>query len=1495
MSKYIKKFDNYPNKNITDIGKKTLYANVDEIKKNEIFANIIGSPLKLFDIITTDIKLTFTDNDNNSVIHVLVNASDRQISEDTKLRLLEFFINRGAPINSYNKLGLTPLHIAIGNNSIKVVEYLLKHGANSNAEVSRTKLLPLHLALKSSVSVCTDLVIPQQLAPDDKKDVDELRNAINNKIIGTFDSRFFELFCNIFDNYRDGYNNKRVKDEFEKEMLDIINVSTINLDTKKKQVTDKMQARIINIAKEVNRIDKSDLFPNYVDYLNKDYQQIIDEFHDIEIEKIKQNENQIYDLYDKNFNNFKTILSDLTNHYNAYIEYFKLHLLYISKSKFNNGQNILIYLFNINNVIHVYNGDINANVLQNAPYEIDILTGARPPLPLPGVQPFASTLDLSNNVTFSVTMDNILNDINNPDIDIDQYTRKKIGIIIKDLKQLNKIKTLIDQINIDSFERIPTNPLPGAPAGAPPLPPPPQRYSYKFLLLNYIKICKLIDLIINNTNDINFDIKDGDEDKKLYDTFMGLQFPNVATVVGNPVPNPILSDHYVANMLHINIVGDDAQKKAKFNALKVAMNIQTNKIGRVELKSKQCSSNFEDIVKYFNDINESKYFLKFMFDKASTTLKTFPQYTKQGQDTDYYRKYFNIKIEPSIKQRKHIQYYDRIVNPDCDSVTIDLVGGTIFSIDDVCSPPRPTPLTIPLYVYQQRESGIDNSLKILRNIERRLIISELGDRPMPIPALPDLDNPSLTSLGLSVAESQNYIERTESPFMMTTVGPQSIILLRNLIIRYVLCATLDPARITPPIVQPNIPRIEPLNTPITNDDEINSLLDDLDFTGLNKEKIYVESVKTITDELLTELFKYYKTNCAREILQTITPNQSIAQYFTSNNTHFNIDIRKLIVLDYRKDKTFFIDESIDKSNKNKRYYRYNYITDDEANLCYKNKVEIVKNLFNQPGINYMLRDIEGNSLLHYLINIENKDLFEQIYGLNTEIFNRMKKLTNNYGKTPIQLLQEKIKSNDINFYGEIYNNNPTGIADNNVNVDKLLFSNIFSSELKIKLQGNKELYSLIPNKVENMFNDLYIIFNLENVCTDIFRPITQRNKFRYKDLFKYPKTAANRYIEKWSLRASQNIHKIKDELYTFLKKRHDVRNNYISNNEYIERYENTIVHVITLHFSNVFIQMVEKLLLKDNILKIEIKDVDPNTLPIEPGPVDLSGPVPDFAVGDIAYCNFNGNDVIRFKITNIDLISVPQLVCWNQGTAESRSGNTVCRTVGGIEIDLQEMQLDQCRKIHVNPNTLPIEPGPVDLSGPVPAFAVGDIAYCNFNGNDVIRFRITNIDLTSRPPVVCWNPGTARSRSGNPVTINEMSLKNCRKIHRTVSKIGMNDNSLTNFKKKVLNFDYSYKNLNLAQQIAVNLMDIKYNEKTVKSEAYASLQSILDINIKELIKELSMNEERLLEFNTQMTKIYDYLDKYFDSFNKKLRLFLTNYVKFIELQYNLQEIQRIIS
>jgi len=1279
MSKYIKKFDNYPNKNITDVGKKTLYPNIDEIKRNEIFANITGSPLKLFDLITPDIKLTFTDNDNNTVIHILVGASNSQVSEDTKLRLLEFFINRGAPVNSYNKFGLTPLHIAINSFSVKIVDFLLKHGANSNAEVVRTKLLPLHLAIKSSVGVCIDLAIPQQLAPGDKKDIDELRNKINNKIISTFDSRFFNIFCTIFDDYRDGYNNDKVKQEFESEIIAIIGLPDINPTEKEKLITDKVQSRIIDITKEIDRIDKSELFPNYMDYLTKDFQQINDEFHDKEIQKIQQNEQLVYQLYDQNFNNLTATIKEINNYYDAYIEYFKLHLLYVSKSIYinpANGYRYSRFFIFTNNLVN--NFRISINPLNNLVAPIQVM----PPTDLDDIPNFINNINLLENQILL--------------LEIDQITKNKITKIKNDLVNLFKIKELINYINLNSFNRFtPARVL------------IPERNSYKFILLNYIKICKLLELINVSTSTINRNLSDGDGDKKLLKIFMDLNItdtnavlPPIPAAAIAGLPNPIPAYDSISLILQVN-TGDDKLRSKKFNDHKKRMNIKNRES---DLKLKLCTPNFDNIIKLFNDINESKYFLKF------TVASNLP-YTGMVANLQYYTKYFDIKIEQSIKQKKHIKYFDlprippmgapAIPNPEV--IINRAVGGIIFSIDDLYSPP----LTggIPPSVYQGL-SLPNKSFKILRGVER-IIIGQILDNQVAI------DNQSLNNLNLSVNESQSYIERSNDDINIVTVGNQPIILLRNIIIKYTLDTTL--ALIRRVVPRPPIPA----GTPITIDPEINDLLHELNTIGIDEEKIYVELVKNITDELLTELFKYYKTHCAREILRTIATNQSVRQYFTSFDTHFNIDIKKLVGLDYRQNKAFFLDQSIGPAMIPK-FYKYNYITDDEANLCYKNRVEIVKNLLGQPGINYMMRDIEGNSLLHYLVDVENKDLFERIYGLNVGLFNRMKKSTNNSNKTPIEILTTKIKTNDINFYI---------ILNNSTDENKLLFSNIFSSELKTKLINNKELYSLIPNKVENMFNDLYVIFNLENVCTDIFRIITRNVRIigrgiRYIDLFNYSKQ------DRWSLRASQNINNIKDELYTFLQNRHSIQTKYISNNEYVERYENSIAHVITLHFSNVFVQMIEKLLLESNMLRVVIQDPNPAALP------------------------------------------------------------------------------------------------------PAPA------------------------------------PGA------------------------NVSRIAIDSAVLASFKNAVFDFDYSYKIPNLAQQILINLMDVKYNENTVKSKSFSSLQTILEFYISKL--DTSIVESRLPEFREQMTKIYDYLNIYFDLFNKKLRLFLTNYVKFIELQYNLQKNYQLI-
>ena len=179
MSKYI---DKNIGKGYSNIGNKVILSNIGEELKNKIFANInsVSFPL-LYDLITPDVKLSFVDKDNNSVTHILLNVSNKTISESTKLELLKFFIKRGAPINSYNKMKMTPLHLAIENGHHIIVKYLLANGANPNAE-TMNNLTALQLSLNATPS-------PIKFIFENAIDIENKKRLIKhevNDIIETF-------------------------------------------------------------------------------------------------------------------------------------------------------------------------------------------------------------------------------------------------------------------------------------------------------------------------------------------------------------------------------------------------------------------------------------------------------------------------------------------------------------------------------------------------------------------------------------------------------------------------------------------------------------------------------------------------------------------------------------------------------------------------------------------------------------------------------------------------------------------------------------------------------------------------------------------------------------------------------------------------------------------------------------------------------------------------------------------------------------------------------------------------------------------------------------------------------------------------------------------------------------------------------------------------------------------------------------------------------------
>jgi hypothetical protein len=124
-------------------------------------------------------------------------------------------------------------------------------------------------------------------------------------------------------------------------------------------------------------------------------------------------------------------------------------------------------------------------------------------------------------------------------------------------------------------------------------------------------------------------------------------------------------------------------------------------------------------------------------------------------------------------------------------------------------------------------------------------------------------------------------------------------------------------------------------------------------------------------------------------------------------------------------------------------------------------------------------------------------------------------------------------------------------------------------------------------------------------------------------------------------------------------------------------------------------------------------------------------------------------------------------------------------------------------------------------------------------------------------------------------------------LESNISKIGTTKQMLEDFKKIVFNYDPIFEKQNLAQMIIINLYKIKFSETIIPNKSLSSLKSILKLTTIKL--DNNIIESRRSEYFEQIDKITDYLTIYFESFNKKITLFLTNYVKFIELQYNLQK------
>jgi hypothetical protein len=139
-------------------------------QQSPIFAPILGLRMANFDN-----KSMFT-REEKLKIRSMYNLNNENRNLDIMLKLIEL----GADVNAHDITGFTPLHYALFNADVPMIQALLKHGANPNS-VSRNNQRPLsYLKLANSKEMCNavDELMHYGARLKNKRDVSLLRSNV---------------------------------------------------------------------------------------------------------------------------------------------------------------------------------------------------------------------------------------------------------------------------------------------------------------------------------------------------------------------------------------------------------------------------------------------------------------------------------------------------------------------------------------------------------------------------------------------------------------------------------------------------------------------------------------------------------------------------------------------------------------------------------------------------------------------------------------------------------------------------------------------------------------------------------------------------------------------------------------------------------------------------------------------------------------------------------------------------------------------------------------------------------------------------------------------------------------------------------------------------------------------------------------------------------------------------------------------------------------------
>ena len=134
------------------------------------------------------VPLNIVNNNNENLIHIIIKTNSSSVSEEKRLKILNYLVSKGAHPDLSNNEGITPLHYACEKQYKNIMKKLLEYGCDANSKDNFGKT-PIHYLLSGIISEWEDksnkpLFYSKRggKSKDSKNKILELKNIIYDEL-----------------------------------------------------------------------------------------------------------------------------------------------------------------------------------------------------------------------------------------------------------------------------------------------------------------------------------------------------------------------------------------------------------------------------------------------------------------------------------------------------------------------------------------------------------------------------------------------------------------------------------------------------------------------------------------------------------------------------------------------------------------------------------------------------------------------------------------------------------------------------------------------------------------------------------------------------------------------------------------------------------------------------------------------------------------------------------------------------------------------------------------------------------------------------------------------------------------------------------------------------------------------------------------------------------------------------------------------------------------